>query len=435
MAYSEFDGIYKQMLKEKTEVKEPSELEAKVVLDTIFKSETEEIEEDEVCPHCDLTEGFNEDGTCVSCGKKSKSPLIESPVLDTKMRCSLKRSKELMGKMYPNSKVVDMDDELYFKIGKDLIGNFKKESHELFYKFKKSVNEDEETEELELDEARKKSYYAPTDSEKRITASEKAKFLKQYPDAKVTTTGGVCRVNGNYAYDMSSCISNDKGNNRFDKMVSAYNKVKENINESKSKYSTEEMRDIYYDMSKSHEEQAEECDKNDDQKGCDQHQNKADHYKDLAEKMDGRLPEATPSFWTRDGKKINEELGEKVVAPPKETVKKKVIESTLFSSEEKLHMLETLDEAKAPKEEKHYRIIRTKHRDGREYKSEGTLAELIQYYAYTLEKGESWQHEKGNKKINRNPKNIEALVKNLSNADNNTAANGYSGVSYHYEEM
>ena len=57
----------------------------------------------------------------------------------------------------------------------------------------------------------------------------------------------------------------------------------------------------------------------------------------------------------------------------------------------------------------------------------GTLQDLVSYFAYTLEVGQSWQHEKGNRKINRNPKNIKSLVTNIQNAKDNAAANGYSG--------
>jgi len=64
---------------------------------------------------------------------------------------------------------------------------------------------------------------------------------------------------------------------------------------------------------------------------------------------------------------------------------------------------------------------------------EGTLEELIQCFSHTLAVGVSWEHEKGNKKINRNPKSIKALVTALYNAKNNAANNGYSGYSYSYE--
>ncbi len=81
-----------------------------------------------------------------------------------------------------------------------------------------------------------------------------------------------------------------------------------------------------------------------------------------------------------------------------------------------------------------YKIQNTKSRHGREsstYMSDiGTVAELVAYYRYTLETGQSWQHEKGNRKINCNPKGIKSLITNLNNAKNNSAANGYSGTRY-----
>jgi hypothetical protein len=61
---------------------------------------------------------------------------------------------------------------------------------------------------------------------------------------------------------------------------------------------------------------------------------------------------------------------------------------------------------------------------------EGTLPELINYFRYTLEVGQSWENEKGNKKINMNPKNIQSLCDNLEKAKNNAASNGYGGYSY-----
>ena len=61
-----------------------------------------------------------------------------------------------------------------------------------------------------------------------------------------------------------------------------------------------------------------------------------------------------------------------------------------------------------------------------------TLAEAIAYYGYSLETGKSYEHEKGNKKINCNPKTIKGLITNLINAANNAAANGYSGTWYEY---
>lgn len=67
----------------------------------------------------------------------------------------------------------------------------------------------------------------------------------------------------------------------------------------------------------------------------------------------------------------------------------------------------------------------------REYKTRPlTIAEAVSYYGYTLEVGASWQHEKGNKKINRNPTTLKSLLTNLNNAVNNAAANGYAAEHY-----
>lgn len=83
---------------------------------------------------------------------------------------------------------------------------------------------------------------------------------------------------------------------------------------------------------------------------------------------------------------------------------------------------------------KNYIIIKTRHRDDREYKSSpGNVDELVKSYSYTLECGKSYEHETGNKKININPKSIKSLVTQLNNAVNNSAANGYGGCSFEYE--
>ncbi len=71
----------------------------------------------------------------------------------------------------------------------------------------------------------------------------------------------------------------------------------------------------------------------------------------------------------------------------------------------------------------------------REYTTEGTLEELIEYFRYTLETGKSYEREKGNKKINLNPKTIQQLCDNLAKAKDNAARNGYSGHSYSWEEI
>lgn len=67
--------------------------------------------------------------------------------------------------------------------------------------------------------------------------------------------------------------------------------------------------------------------------------------------------------------------------------------------------------------------------DKNRFKS-GTLKELIEYYQGTLECGKSYEHERGNKKISLNPRNLESLVKNLNNALDNRSCNGYSEDSY-----
>ena len=79
---------------------------------------------------------------------------------------------------------------------------------------------------------------------------------------------------------------------------------------------------------------------------------------------------------------------------------------------------------------KTYKVTRTRHRDNSVSEQTGTVEELVKAYSYTLECGASYQHEKGNKKITRNPKTIVSLVSNLNNAVNNSAANGYAGVTY-----
>lgn len=57
-----------------------------------------------------------------------------------------------------------------------------------------------------------------------------------------------------------------------------------------------------------------------------------------------------------------------------------------------------------------------------EYTYTGTLAELIKTFSYTLECGKSWEHERGNKKVNTNPKSISSLISNLNKAASNTGA-------------
>lgn len=81
---------------------------------------------------------------------------------------------------------------------------------------------------------------------------------------------------------------------------------------------------------------------------------------------------------------------------------------------------------------KQFIITYTRPMSGRSYTSRPlTLEEAVDYYAYTLEVGASWAHEKGNKKINRKPTTIKSLITNLNNASNNAASNG-CGDYYEY---
>lgn len=79
---------------------------------------------------------------------------------------------------------------------------------------------------------------------------------------------------------------------------------------------------------------------------------------------------------------------------------------------------------------KSYTIKCTCSVSGREYFSEGTLEELIEQHSYTLMVGKSYQHEKGNKKINICPKTVKSLVTQLNNAVTNSSANGCSSKYY-----
>jgi len=81
-----------------------------------------------------------------------------------------------------------------------------------------------------------------------------------------------------------------------------------------------------------------------------------------------------------------------------------------------------------------YKVKKVKHCTNQEYLMEGTLDKLVEGYGYTLECGKSYEREKGNAKINRNPKNIKSLIKNLNNAVNNSAVNGYAGETYYLVE-
>lgn len=87
------------------------------------------------------------------------------------------------------------------------------------------------------------------------------------------------------------------------------------------------------------------------------------------------------------------------------------------------------------KQPKRYIITKTRGFNGKVYTSEPLiLEEAINNYEYTLEAGASYQHEKGNKKINLHPKTISSLITNLNNSSRNRASNGY-GDYYVAEEF
>ena len=58
---------------------------------------------------------------------------------------------------------------------------------------------------------------------------------------------------------------------------------------------------------------------------------------------------------------------------------------------------------------------------GRDSETTGTLEELIQYFGYTLEVGNSW-----NSKINRNPKTIKSFISNLQKSYEEKEGNCYT---------
>jgi hypothetical protein len=68
-------------------------------------------------------------------------------------------------------------------------------------------------------------------------------------------------------------------------------------------------------------------------------------------------------------------------------------------------------------------------RSGRTYETEPmSVEEAVNYFSYTLLAGASYEHEKGNKKINQNPKNIKSLIDNLNKASKNASKGGLHKV-------
>lgn len=82
-----------------------------------------------------------------------------------------------------------------------------------------------------------------------------------------------------------------------------------------------------------------------------------------------------------------------------------------------------------------YTIVSERASRGSKFEMHGTVAELVDACSYTLEVGACYQHEKGNKKINRQPKTIKGLITNLNNAKANAAANGCSDTYYYLKEV
>ena len=77
-----------------------------------------------------------------------------------------------------------------------------------------------------------------------------------------------------------------------------------------------------------------------------------------------------------------------------------------------------------------YKVFKTTT-NGRTYEFRGTLSELIKCFQFTLKDGDLQSYKLGNKKINKNPNNIESLLINIYNAEQNT--NRCTSNSYNYE--
>ena len=78
-----------------------------------------------------------------------------------------------------------------------------------------------------------------------------------------------------------------------------------------------------------------------------------------------------------------------------------------------------------------YTIIRTNTATGRVLTDSMPLWEAVHFYGHILDCGISCQYDRiGNTKINRTPKTIASLIRNLNAAVNNSAANGCSTISY-----
>lgn len=74
--------------------------------------------------------------------------------------------------------------------------------------------------------------------------------------------------------------------------------------------------------------------------------------------------------------------------------------------------------------------VRVVRRNTETIVEKNSMEELVRYFSYTLEAGKSWEHERGNSKINTNPKSVKSLITNLNKASANTSRNGYSSTYY-----
>lgn len=84
-------------------------------------------------------------------------------------------------------------------------------------------------------------------------------------------------------------------------------------------------------------------------------------------------------------------------------------------------------------QQKEYTVIC--HHRGRATEYTGTLEHLIKHvFGYKLTCGASWQHEKGCRKVNTNPKSGKGLVTALNNAAHNIMGSCYEPDWYELKE-
>ncbi len=78
-----------------------------------------------------------------------------------------------------------------------------------------------------------------------------------------------------------------------------------------------------------------------------------------------------------------------------------------------------------------YTVRSTNYRNGSFHDISGTIEDLMKNsFSYTLKCGAAYERERGNSKINRNPKSIKTLISNLNKAIANSAANGSPSKFY-----